>query len=408
MGQKSAEADVELLAKLLNAEKSGVNDAFAESRNGFYAVLEREYREALYRSGLPQQEKIYAEIREIADGMELFSYMPELLGKTLIGTFGFESNLTERGLNYLLGEECSKLTLQDSNIPCVFVRKGKEIVVANDTGNQFELRQDEFYRTNKSLWRYNIDIRKFLRTFSLPDGDRFPHIALIYFPPHIQIGEPFNRMLLQKLDAAVIWAPASLNQLGLWVPLRNLFRIRQIPCYIIAESLNDELQSETGTPNVYATTESGFVPIFEHMDLPRDNGRISDALEIPLLKVQRFYEDRLREIAEDQRLLTSDLTYITMDDTKASVRDLVAETRQQKERLEEDQRMLCQGAAELRAKAKTYEEALEQRVYASCRGMNVQVSQFALDTWSRLFFQLVDMGDSQGAWGYLQKIKKSP
>lgn len=407
MGHINAEADVELLAKLLNAKKSGINDTFAESRNGFYTVLEREYREALYKSGFPQQEKIYSEIRELIDGIELFSYMPELLGKNLIGAFGFEPDLTARGLRYLLGEDCSKLALQNTNIPCVFVRRGKEIIVSNDIGNQSDLSQDEFYRTNKSLWHYDIDIRKFLRTFLLPDSNRFSNIALIYFPPYIQIGEPFNQMLLQKLDATVIWSPISLSKLGVWEPLRRLFRLRQVPCHIIAESLNDELQSKEETPNVYATTENGLVPIFEHMNFPRDNGTISDALEIPLLKVRRFYEDRLQEITENQKLLTGDLTYITMDDTKEAVRELVAETRQQKERLEEDQRILRQSAAELRVKCGIYEETLKQQVYASCQGINAQVSQFTLDTWSRLFFQLVDMGDGQGAWGYLQKIKKA-
>lgn len=407
MGKVNAEADVALMAKLLNAEKSGISDVFAENRNGFYAVLEREYREALHRSIFPQQEKVYGEIRELVDGMELFGYLPELLGKTLIGVFGFEPKLAERGLDYLLDEECSKLALKSSNIPCVFVHKKKEIGVVNDTGNQFDLSREEFCRTNKNLWRYEIDIRKFLRTFSLLNGDKFSHIALIYFPPYIQINNTFNRMLLQKLDAAVIWSPASLSKLGLWNSLKQFFLLRQIPFYIIAESLNDELQSETETPNVYVTTESGFIPIFEHMNLPRDNGAISDALEIPLLRVRRFYEDSLREIAENQRLLTGDLTYITMDDTKKAVQDLVQETHQQKERLEKDQRILHQGAAELRAKAKAYEDALRKRVHASCQGANAQVSRATLDTWSRLFFQLVDMGDSQGAWKYLQKIKKS-
>ena len=407
MEQTNAKTDIELLAKLLNAEKSGIKDVFSDSRNEFYTVLEREYREALYKSSFPQQENIYSEIREILDGMELFSYIPELLGKTLIGVFGFESELTKRGLDYLLGDGSSKLVRKDSNIPCVFVNKGKEIVVANDAWNQFDLSQDEFNHTNKSLWRYDIDICRFLRTFTLPKEDRFSHIALIYFPPYIQINELFNRMLLQKIDAAVIWSPASLKDLGLWIPLKQLFHTRRIPCHIIAEALNEELRWEAETPNVYVTTEGGFIPIFEHLNLPRDNSTISDVLEIPLLKVRRFYEDSLREIEENQKLLTNDLTYITVDSTKETVRELVAQTRGKKEQLETEQRILQQGATELRAKAKIYEDALKQRVYASCQGMNVQVTQFTLDTWSRMFFQLVDMGDSQGAWRYLQKIKKS-
>jgi len=407
MEQTNAKVDIELLARLLNAEKSGIKDVFSDSRNGFYTVLEREYKEALYKSSFPQQENIYDEIREIVDGMELFSYIPELLGKTLIGVFGFEPELTKRGLDCLLGDANSKLVRKDSNIPCVFVDKGKEIVVANDAWNQFNLNQDEFYRTNKSLWRYDIDICKFLRIFTMPNEDRFSHIAIIYFPPYIQINEPCNRLLLQKIDAAVIWSPTSLKNLGLWIPLKQIFHMRRIPCHIIAESLNEELRWEAETPNVYATMESGFISIFEHLNLPRDNGTISDALEIPLLKVRRFYEDSLREIEEHQKLLTSDLTYITVDATKETVRELVAQTRGKKEQLETEQRTLYQGATELRAKAKIYEDVLKQRVYSSCQGMNVQVTQVTLDTWSRMFFQLVDMEDSQEAWKYLQKIKKT-
>lgn len=407
MVSDKTKADIELLAKLLNTDKSNQNDIFADERNAFYTALEKDFRDAISKSTMPNQEKIFNQIREIGDGMELFSYIPSLLGKTLIGIVDFDIDLTKPFLRCLFGETVTETVLKNTKLPCVLTFQNPNIIVINDTGSQFFLDTEEFIRVNSDLKKYKVDICSFLRIFFISCELSFQHIGIIYFPPYLRADDSFNQNLMQKVDEMFVFSSNSLAQQNLWHTIKHVCNVRQIPCHIVAERINEELAGEASSHDFYATPQNEVISILNRLNIPRNNGLLTDEIELPLTKIRKFYEDSLHEIETNQKLMTSDLTYITMQDTKKAVHDLVEETRKQKIQLEGNYRLLQRAMYELRSKAQNYESALQAKL---CRMGNnettVSASKNTLNTWSELFLAFVDLKDLQNATNYLMRLKK--
>lgn len=407
MDSDKAKADIELLAKLLNADKSNQNDIFADERNAFYTALEKDFRDAISKSTMPNQEKIFNQIREIGDGMELFSYIPSLLGKTLIGIVDFDIDLTKPFLRCLFGETVTETVLKNTKLPCVLTLQNPNIIVTNDTGSQFVINTEEFIRINSDLKKYKVDICSFLRIFFISCELSFQHIGIIYFPPYLRADDSFNQSIMQKIDTMFVFSSSSLAQQKLWQTIKYVCNVRQIPCHIIAERINEELAGEAISHDFYATPQNEVDSILNRLNIPRNNGLLTDDIELPLIKIRKFYEDNLHEIETNQKLMANDLTYITMQDTKKAVRDLVEETRKQKSQLEENYRLLQRAMHELLSKAKDYESALQAKLCSMGNNETTfSASQNTLNTWSDLFLAFVDLRDLQNATNYLMKLKK--
>lgn len=409
MDGEKAKSDIELLAKLLSTEKSADNAFFGTERDAFYRILSHEFNDALNNSSIKQSEKIFADIERIADRLELFSYIPELLGKTLVGVFGLNIDAAKRGLTVLVGCQGAETALQDSNLPCVFLSNPAGALAFTDMNHRVDLDEKEYYRTNKVLWRHDIDIRNFLRMFFVKSQVRFPYIGIIYFPQHIHMTDSYNQMLLSKLDACVTVTSTSdsLAQNKLWPHIKCFSQQRGLSCHLIAETINDELALESQTFGIETSTERGWYSLFEGLNTPRYNGGLSEALELPLSKIRKFYEQQLREIADTQKMLVSDLSYIAQEDTQAAVQELSNQTVERKRRLEREQKNLNLAIAELCSKAKIYEKALKDRIDTVSQGETIKECKAISEIRSELFFALLEIPDFSAATSCLRKMKKS-
>ena len=409
MDSENARDNINLLAKLLKADKSKDNGLFGKERDAFYQVLSHEFSEALDNSSIKQSERIFADIEKIADGLELFSHIPELLGKTLVGVFGGNTSFSQRVLTVLVGNEGAETALQDTNLPCVFLDTTKMTYAFNDMSHRVRLGKNEYCRTNKVLWQHNIDIRNFLRMFSVKAQSQFKHIGIIYFPKYVSMAYPFNQTIMSKLDACVVLTPKddSLLQNRRWNSITYFIHKYSIPCHIIAETINDELAKESEKIGVETYEESGVYSLFEQMNVPRYNGRLLDAVELQLVKIRKFYFMQLSEIAENQKMLVSNLTYITQEDTKAAVQELSNQTLVQKNKLEDEQKTLNAVTDKLCDNARAYEDALNSKAGLSSQGEVIKECKTTIDTWSNMFLALLEIRDYSMAKKYLQKFKKS-
>lgn len=411
MKNHQARESIALLTKLLNADESGRKNVFAKERDEFYKVIERDLQDFLNKSSVPKQEKVYQKIQRIADSMELFGTFPELMGKTLIGVVALDSEICQRGLGDIVGHEAAFFAGQDTNIPCIFLRQDEDICATNDVGNQARLAVDEYQHTNQVLWREGIDIRQILQSFSLDCRDQFSHIAVVYFPVYFFEEAPFAQALMQKLDAVVLYASEIVEkskQGHVVDTFRDLCSKRRIPSYVVVESakvetelIRDIMQGSEIVP------EHGIYSIFEQMNHPRHNGLFVDALELCLQDVQKFYQEKKQELHADQQMMTSDLTYITLEKTREAVKKLAKETQQKKLEIEEEMKLMRQVFAALRKKAEAYESVLENRAAASLSDESMSHCQATLIVWSGLFLQSLSMGEMARARDCLLKLKKA-
>ena len=409
MNNEDARCDIDLLAKLLKADNSTKNALFREERDAFYQVLTHEFSDALNNSSIKQSEIIFADIEKIADGLGVFSYIPELLGKTLVGVFGFNKPLLKKGLTALVGDESMEVALQDTTLPCLFLNDFVESSVFTDTCHNVGINKKEYYRTNKVLFRHNIDIRNFLQMFSVKSKASFHHIGIIYFPQHVRMGDSFNQIMGSKLDACVVLASTtdSLMKNRRWPSVKRFIQHYNLPCHIVVESINKESDKESEVFSFETYTESGLHSIFEQYNIPRYNSRFLDAVELSFVKIRKFYDEQLSEIAETQKMLVSDLTCITQENTKMTVQELSAQTLNQKKNLENEQKRLNAAIGELRKCAQDYEDVLNAKAYLSRQGETITECKKTLDTWSELFLALLEIRDYSTARNYLKKIKKS-
>ena len=105
--------------------------------------------------------------------------------------------------------------------------------------------------------------------------------------------------------------------------------------------------------------------------------------------------------------MTSDLTYLTEDKTRDTVKKLADQTRQKLHGMEEEQKRMQKVAAILRRAAEDYEAALGNRIASSGFDRPLTHCRATLDVWSKLFLQALSMAATSEAQRYLQKLKQA-
>lgn len=411
MDVKDSNLDIKLMSKLLNADESGRNSAFFDEYNEFCNILENDFFDALIQSSMPDKEQVYRKIKSVSDGMELFRYIPSLLGNTLVGLFGFDKDFSFKCLSKLVGDKTAKNVFKDTNLPCVMINDDTDVVVVNDVGNQLHMGRHEYYRTNKEIWKYNIDISSFLHMFSVPVKLPYAHVDMVYFPKYTHVNEEFNIKLLQKLDVAIIFSSADMEKQKRWIDIKDVLIKRKIPCYVVVDgeskAADNVLENKVNIPDVYGISLDQMLPVMKRFNVPCNNGILCDFIELPLAKIKKFYSDSICEIENNQKLMTNDLVYITMQDTKVNVMELAEQNIKQKRNLEYQYKTIQQTANELREKAKRFEETLQAEIKERKGSLVNRFTQECLVKWSDLFFLYIEMKDFQKAEEYFMKIKNA-
>ena len=201
----SAQENIELVAKLLNADKSNQKYFFREVREAFYNELNKNFRVALEESSFPEKDKIFEDLIKAADDMEIFETFPELIGKTFVGIAGFDRTLAKNFIENITDAETAANLMIDTNLMAILTVGSKKIAAINDVGNVIDLSLSEYRQAIGSLWRSDIKLPQILRFFLLKQAGKLQNIAVIYFPEYFYAETPFAETIFKKLDAISIF-----------------------------------------------------------------------------------------------------------------------------------------------------------------------------------------------------------
>lgn len=399
--------NIELSAKLLNADKSEQKNSFSKSRDNFFDVLGNKFRPILEESSVTAKEKIFDEILDSADDIEIFGSFPALIGKTFVGVVGFDKNLVKNLLESVADSETAKILALDTNLPTILVAGGKSITAVNDMGNHVALNFAEYAQTN-SLWREKIEIQQILQFFFVTQNLKFQNIAVVYLPEYFNSETPFGKKILQKLDAGIVYTSAQSDKIKNRKLLEEISRLRnfsQIPFYVAADAQNiDTLRNDDFFKAFEILTENGSLPILEQLNILRRNYLFVDAVKSRLLTIRKFYEDKIKQLKADKTQIAGDLALITLDATKETVRELDSEIRRELNAAESEVEKLRGVSALLSDAAKNYESEIEKFLGVS---ENIRYRESTKEIWRTIFFQAIDIGDFKLATDYTRNLERS-
>ena len=399
--------NIKLVAKLLNADKSSQTNIFGKSRDDFYDELGKNFRSALEESSVPEKAEIFDGIVDIADDMEIFGTIPELLGKTFVGVVGFDRKSTETFMTRILDEKAAKTLMLDTNLPAIVVAGDGDISAVNDIGNPVALNSVEYAKTNRSLWRDNIEVPQILQFFLLKRAGFFQNIAVIFFPEYFDSRTAFAEMIFQKLDAVTIFVSELPDRKAQQKVLDEFFKLkkqRSIPFTFGADGQNvGELLRDKRFQGVSFQSTDEIFRVFERLNVARQNCFFADAIIVRLLEIRNFYEKTIRQLKTDRSQIAEDLVRLTVDATKEVVRDLQNENRRELNSVEREFDNLRGASALLVDCARKYESAAEKyfggRATAHC-------SEVAKDVWRKIFFRAIELPDFQLAAEYARKLSR--
>ena len=390
MNEERAAREIQLTAKLLNAEKSGRRVYFEESVNALYEAVRTDFRPALEQSSVREKDRIYADIISSIDSMGIFCKFPELLGKSFEGIFGLDRDLAAKFLASAAGEKPAEYAKADSNIPAVFIDGRQAITAVNDVGSTPELSGLEYSDANRSLWRRDIDIRAFLRFYLITDSMKYANTAFVYFPEHVNIYDETSRILIEKLDSVIVCTPyedytRSRKNHALVLELRKIEAARSIPFELIT-SENDVRGYNTGKMNIM-----------------RRNSMFTDNIRSRLMEIKAFYDWEIRQLQEDKTKTASDLVSITSDEnTRSALAELSNNARDRLNEAEQEKRKLYSASIMLMDKAKAFEAEMDAHISDSAR-----LCWTTKEMLQKIFLQAIDAKDFQLASEYLGKIQRS-
>lgn len=399
--------NIKLIAKLLNADKSSQTNIFGEIRDDFYDELGKNFRSALEESSVPEKAEIFDGIVEIADDMEIFGTIPELLGKTFVGVVGFDRKSTETFMTRIMDEKAAKTLMLDTNLPVIAVAGDGGISTVNDVGNPVALNSVEYAKTNRSLWRDKIDVPQILQFFLLKRAGFFQNIAVIFLPEYFDSRTPFAEMIFRKLDAVTIFVsklPDRESQQKLLDEFFKLKNRRMIPFTFSADGQNvGELTSDKRFRGVSFQSTDEIFRVFEQLNVERQNCFFADAINCRLLEIRNFYEKKIRQLKTDRSQIAEDLVRLTVDDTREVVRDLQAENRRELNSVELEFEKLRGASTLLLDRARKYESAAEKYFGGQA---TAHCSEFAKDVWRKIFFRAMELPDFQLAAEYARKLSR--
>lgn len=406
MSDEKIRNNIKLLSKLLNADKTEQKNYFSEPREAFYSELDKNFRTIFEESSVPNKTKIFDEIIQAVDDVEIFGIFPELIGKTFIGIIGCDTNLATSIIRSITDEETAKTVSLDTNLPVILSFGDKDVIASNDVGNPIKMSQKEYSATNTLLWRNDIDIQKILHFFMIQRAAKFQNIAIIYFPAHFNPETSFAKMIAKKLDAVILCTAEKSSQIKNHKLLEYFFQLKntsQIPASIVTGSDIDILKSDVNFKNYPIITENNVYAFLEPLNVLRRNYIFTYEIERQLLEVQYFYEQRIRQLESDKSQIVGDLVNITIAETKNAIKELELETRKNLNDTETEFEKFRGAATLLSDKAKEYEEHMKKLLGEG----NIFYCTRTIDILRKIFLLAIDMGNKTLAAEYMRKLQRA-
>ena len=404
----SAEQNMELLSKLLNSNKSGKNNEFEAAKNGFYAVLEKDFKEKLRTSILSIHNDVYYNIKEIIDDLEIFSCFPALIGKTQVGIFSLDHENIGDFLSYATDQPTVQKILLNTSLPCLLCNETDDVRVTNDVENQISLTEKEYSDTNNALFQYGIDIRKILNSYSFKSAPSLNHIGMAYFPQNIQFDSPFTKYLINKLDHIIIITPQTITNEDQEIinKIRSVSEKQNISITFLRKTSDkNSWEQFTYDQNPDTVSNINILELLSDFNHPLDNTNISAQLELIYYKIIRFYEHKLNKNKNNLKLLTKDNVFNSSGETRKTLENISAALNERQSQINAEKGNIMQSCGNLLEKAKIYEDQLKVILY----GMNpepvTRINRSTQKCWSDLFLLLIDLNLPNKAKEYFSKLQ---
>lgn len=380
-------SDLELTAKLLRAE----SDAEPDGRDrSLRRQFEENYRPALIRSSMPDKTRLLFELEGLISRTSFFLSHPQLLGQTLAGVARFDDILFKRGLAPLQSITSINRMLA-AELPCLLLRRSeKEILALNDLDCPIELTADEFDRTNRNLRRHGLDIRQWLKAFLLRrESQKYDRLTLVSLPPKSDLSSEFNRMLLSRLDAMIIFARERSPRFD---QLKEFCDRKRLPTFIVTtRSTLDCFDA--------SVTELELPSIFHELDRPRRNHLFASELRCLLSEVEKFYRERLKSFGEETQQFIGALIKIDRDELLS----LAEQTEREAEILRAEQsQMRTAGEALLEAA-----DEFESRLGASIDDETNLLRAETIESLCRLTFLSIDAKKFDRAEDCIRQLERA-
>lgn len=376
--------DIELTAKLLRAELEGQSDDLTRAYDELFAQLEI-YRAVLMKSSVPNGEKIMHKLSAAIEQTEIFLSYPQLLGKTLVGLVSFDEELFKSNLAPFISENLINRLQLDSGLPCLLLNQSEEIKALNDADNEIIIDADEYRRTNRKLYQYKLEIRKWLRAFSMrTEAQRHGNLAFVWLPlMYMDLRNEFNRNLMEKIDALIVFTPPEL-------PSKQSERLKRVQMFFEKKSL-------------YLVPESNVPEILHQLNFVRRNYLFVERLNLALLDAEEFYRTQLRDAESDMTQLKSDLINLNFSDTQEILSTLQNQTRRDKSTLESERFTLSKESKNLLEKAEAFEKLLASKMPKQDQ---LLFRTATLENFGELILRAVELENFNQANAYIGWLKQ--
>ena len=349
--------DILLVSKLLSAEVESTQNSLTQAYDKIYTQLEKEFRTTLENSSLPNKEKIFSELKNIIDEVEIFIAYPQLLGQTMVGLVNLENDIFQRSISSVISANAAQRLILDTYIPTLLLRPtgDKNIEAINDLDNSIELTEADYEIINGKLWRYGLDIRQWLRAFVARQLTN--NLSFVYMPSRFKPYSEFDEMLLSHLDMIFIFASkVEIDSQSYKIDFFKKFCDKvKIPLYIVTEST---AVNEIKIENVETLAEQDLFSKIVHFNTVRKNYLFVDAIKNQSLLIEKFYRETLDDKHKLLKQLNEDLTRITQNSIKDEMQRLSNDIRKQKNVLENDHSKIKSAVQKLIEKAEDFEKIL--------------------------------------------------
>lgn len=398
---------IALLAKLMNDEAKQSTKA-EQLFDDLYKEINKDFADVLASSIIPNKSRLLTELNKIIETIEILVLYPELLGKTIIGVMGSNAGIYKNLIPRIVSAATVQSMKINTNIPNVCLRNSPyEISALNVLGKEIELTQPDYYEVNRQLYKYKIDIRDMINSFSVSADIVFDNFSLIHFPDHTHKFKKFNSALVEKVDAFFIYVAREDKRS--FQNLNFLCNYSSTPVFIIVDGDYAEEFKKIHSKmrnNILVITDEQIDGILEALNSFRVNFSLVDEIRLCLLEVDRFYKFYLKKLSSRLANINADLVKIDHGETNEKAKNIRNGLRQTIESSDNYYYQIRAKTDLLVRKAIALEELFENTLNVNDSQLTNLYRGNITDVWSKLVLRFIDTEDYRMAKEYVGKLKR--
>ncbi len=394
---------LDLLANLLSSEDDNTKVPFKKSFNELVEFLENEFIPNLEKSQFSETQSIIQRINSVIHHIELFNEVPSLLGKRIIGLIDLDEKEALNLLITLFGEKNGREISKCRNIPTIVIPSSKDNVIINDEGKNISVSDADLEVVNTQLWRYDLDIRQFLKAEVISINSSLDNIVFIYIPPFSNSGRcNITKELFTLLDIKVYIAKemSSIDK-------------RYQTIFKFANSIKRQTVIVTSKQNIDINL-SDDANIMSCQDfknnLIKDNHIVHNELfssEIDYIidDIALYYSTLKKELSYSKKLISANLTKMQEDKSKDLIENLFVNNDKESKRVAQEEINFSKLIIQLSEKCKNHEKILSGFISNSEDVTQKHFPYKYYTTIERLFLRSIDKNELEQALKYYNILK---